>query len=118
MKFHLTEIKPIHGNWITQFYNHMSTEDGSKVDLKRSGIVDVVTNGSVALPSTDPFKNIAPLPPSTSDVCESETTYPTDVTEDFVNLHLADDDSDSDCEYKDDNFNRNAFNFIFDDYEE
>ena len=106
MKFHLTKIKPIHGNWITQFYNHMSTEDGSKVDLKRSGIVDAVTNGSVALPSTDPFKNIAPLPPSTSDVCESETTYSTDVTEDFVNLRLADDDSDSDCEYEDDNFNR------------
>ena len=31
MKFHLNEIKPIHTNWLTQFYNHMSTEDGSKV---------------------------------------------------------------------------------------
>ena len=76
MKFHLTEIKPIHANWITQFYNHMSIEDGSKVVIngwKRSGIVDAVTNGSAALPSIDPFQNIAPLPPSTSDLCESET---------------------------------------------
>ena len=76
MKFHLTEIKPIHANWITQFYNHMSIEDGSKVVIngwKRSGIVDAVTNGSAALPSIDPFQNIAPLPPDTSDLCESET---------------------------------------------
>ena len=76
MKFHLTEIKPIHANWITQFYNHMSIEDGSKVVIngwKRSGIVDAVTNGSAALPSIDPFQNIASLPPSTSDLCENET---------------------------------------------
>ena len=31
MKLHLTEIKPIHAKWITQFYDYMSTEDGSKV---------------------------------------------------------------------------------------
>ena len=47
IKFHLAEIKLIHANWITQFYNHMLTEDGSKVVIngwKRSGIVDAVTN--------------------------------------------------------------------------
>ena len=72
VKFNLTKIKPVNVNWITQFYNHMSIEDGSKVVIngwKRSGIVDTVTNRSVALPSIDPFQNIAPLPPSTSDVC-------------------------------------------------
>ena len=61
MKFDLTEIKPIHANWITQFYNHMSTEDGSKVvinDWKRSGIVDAITNGSAASPSIDPFQTL------------------------------------------------------------
>ena len=31
MKFHLTEIKPIHAKWITQFFDYMSIEDGSKV---------------------------------------------------------------------------------------
>ena len=31
MKFQLTEIKPIHTNWISKFYNHMSTDEGSKV---------------------------------------------------------------------------------------
>ena len=117
MKLHLNEIKPIHANWITQFYNHMSTEDSSKVVIngwKRSGIVNVVTNGSAALPSIDPFQNIAPLLPSTSDVCESETICSTEVTEDFVNLHLADNENDSDWQYEDDDFNRNVFDFIID----
>ena len=43
MKFHLTEIKPIHPKWITQFYNYMSTQDGFKVIInswKKSGISD------------------------------------------------------------------------------
>ena len=118
MKFHLTEIKPIHANWVTQFYNHMSTEDGSKVvinDWKRSGIVDAVTNRSAALPPIDPFKNIVPLPPSTSDVCESETICPTEVTENFVNLCLADDGDDSDWEYENGEYNKNTFDFIIDD---
>ena len=99
----------------------MLAEDDSKVvinGLKRSGIVDAVTNGSAALPSIDPFQNIAPLPPSTSDVCESETICPTVVTEDFDNLRLADDDDDSDWEYEGGNFNGNAFDFIIDDDDE
>ena len=36
IKFQLTEIKPIHANWISQFYNHMSTDEGSKVIRHRS----------------------------------------------------------------------------------
>ena len=121
MKFHLTEIKPIHANWIPQFYNNMSTEDDPKVVIngwKKSGIVDAVTNGSAALPSIDPLQNIAPLPPRTIDVCESETICPTEVTKDFVNPCLADDEDDSDWENEDDNFNRNVFDFIIDDDDE
>ena len=92
----------------------MSTEDGSKVVIygwKRSDIIDAVNNGSAALPSIYPFQSIAPLLPSTNDVCESESICPTEVTKDFINLRLADDDDDSDWEYEDDNFNRNAFDF-------
>ena len=58
MKFQLTEIKPIHTKWISQFYNHMSTDEGSKVIIngwKKSGISDSVTGGSSSLPSLDPF---------------------------------------------------------------
>ena len=83
--------------------------------LEEICIVDAVTYRSAALPSVNLFQNIAPLPPNTSDVCESETICPTEVTEDFVTLCLADDDDDSDWEYEDDDFNRNAFAFIIDD---
>ena len=117
MKFHLTEIKPIHAKWVTEFYNHMSTEDGSKVSIngwKRSGIFDAVTDGSSALPSIDPFQEIAPLP-SINDG-DNEIVCPIEVTEHFVNLvnlRLATDDDDSD--WGNDEFDRNAFDFIVDD---
>ena len=62
----------------------------------------------------DPFQNIAPLLSSTSNVYESETICSTEVTEDFINLHLANDNNDSDWQYEDDDFNRNAFDFITD----
>ena len=73
-------------------------------------------NKVAALPSIDPFQNITPLPPSTSDACESETICPTEVTKDFTNLCQA--DNDSDWEYEDDDFNRNAFDFNIDDDDE
>ena len=56
IKFNLTETKPIHVKWITEFYNHMSTEDGSKVIIngfKRSGIFNAITDVSSALPAID-----------------------------------------------------------------
>ena len=52
MKLHLTDIKPIHAKWITQFYSNMSTEDKSKLIIngwKKSGIFDAVANGSSSL---------------------------------------------------------------------
>ena len=95
----------------------MLTEDGSKVSIngwKRSGIFDAVTDGSSSLPSIDPFQDMAPLP-STSDG-DNENVYPIEVTEDFVNLRLATDDDDSDWgNEEDDEFDRNAFDFIVDD---
>ena len=115
MKFQLTEIKPIHANWISQFYNHMSTDEGSKVIInswKKSGISDTVTGGSSSLPSLDPFQDIAPLPQSLE---VHETIIPANITDDFINLCLIDDDDDSDWRYEEDEFERNAFDFIIDD---
>ena len=115
MKFQLTEIKPIHANWISQFYNHMSTDEGSKVIInswKKSGISDAVTGGSSSLPSLDPFQDIAPLPQSLE---VHETIIPASITDDFINLCLIDDDDDSEWGYEEDEFERNAFDFIIDD---
>ena len=47
IKFNLTEMKPIHTKWITEFYNHMSTKDGSKViinGIKQSGILSQINH--------------------------------------------------------------------------
>ena len=115
VKFQLTEIKPIHANWISQFYNHMSKDEGSKVIIngwKKSGISDAVTGGSSSLPLLDPFPDIAPLPQSLE---VHETIIPANITDDFINLRLIDDDDDSDWGYEEDEFERNAFDFIIDD---
>ena len=114
MKFHLTEIKPIHAKWITQFYDYMSTEDGSKVIIngwKKSGISDGATNGSSSLSFMDPFETIAPLPQLDGE--SSETIYLSKVSQDFVNV--CEDDDDSDWGDNDVDFETNAFDFIIDD---
>ena len=64
MKFHVTKIKTNYTKWVTQFYNHMSTEYSSKVNIngwRRFGIFKTTTNDSPALPSIDKFQDITPL---------------------------------------------------------
>ena len=61
IRFHLTEMKPIHAKCVTQFYNHMSKEDSSKAIIngwERSYIFEVVTDGSSVLSSIDSFQDI------------------------------------------------------------
>ena len=92
----------------------MSTEDESKVIIngwKKSGISNPVMNGSSSLPSLDPFETIAPLPQLDGE--RSETIYPWNVLQDFVNVREVDDDSD--WGDNDVDFERNAFDFIIDD---
>ena len=92
----------------------MSIEDGSKVIInvwKKSGISDAVTNGSSSLPPLDPFQTIAPLPQLDGE--PSETIYPLNVSQDFVNVREDNDGSDW-CD-NDVDFERNAFDFIIDD---
>ena len=91
----------------------MSTEDGPKVIIngwKKWGISDAVRNGSSSLPSLDPFQTITPLPQL--DGGPSETIYPSNVSQDFVNVREEDDDSD--WGVNDVDFKRNAFDFIID----
>ena len=69
MKFHLSKIKTIHTKWVTQFYNHIPTEDSSKVIIngwRRFSVFKTATNDSPALPSINKFQDLAPLP-STND---------------------------------------------------
>ena len=118
MKFPLTTIKPIHASWITDFYNHMSTEEGIKIienGWKASGILGAVKDGSAGLEPIDPFQEISPLP-STPPLLNTNVDLPeSDVLDDFVNEQNDDDDEDSEWEDDDIDFERNAFSFIIDD---
>ena len=110
IKFPLTTIKPIHAHWVTYIV---------KNGWKSSGILGAINGGSSNLPSIDPFQDIAPLPSSADDSDERQMihTSSSELMEDFVNdrdERPAADDDDSEWG-KDDDFERNAFDFIIDD---
>jgi len=76
-----------------RLYNNMSTEDGSKVIINGWKNLVFLTQSLVDLllyPLAWPFKNIAPIPQSNNEV--NETICPMNMTEDFVNILLVDDD--------------------------
>ena len=63
IKFTLTTIKPLHAQWLVEFYDEMTSEPGSTVIVngwKVSGIYDGLKMGSANLPSIDPFQDISP----------------------------------------------------------
>ena len=74
-------------------------------------ISDAVTNGCSSLPSLDPFQTIALLPQLAGE--PSETIYPLNISQDFVNIR--EDDDESDWGDSDVDFETNAFDFIIDD---
>lgn len=114
IKFNLTEMK-IHAKWVTEFHNHMSTEDGSKVIIngfKRSGIFNAVIDGSLAVPAIDPLQDITPM--SSTNEIVYQIVYP--IEENFINLCVAsDDDEVSDWGGESDDFDGNGFNFLVND---
>ena len=116
--FRLTTVKPLHAKWLMEFYNHITSEAGSNIIIngwKASGIYDAIKMGESALPSIDPFNDIAPL--SDENISDVQVISPTvELMENFVNDHHEDDDENS--EFEDENeieFARNAFDIIIDD---
>ena len=121
IKFYLTVIKPLHAKWLMQFFNHITSEKGSKIIIngwKRSGIYDAVKNGSSSLPSIDPFNEIDPLV-VTEKSNETDVTInqSSSLTESFVNDRYDEESDCSDWENENDiDFERSAFDtFIIDD---
>ena len=112
MKFHLTEIKPIHAKWITQCYDYMRRwVQGNHKRLEEIEYLRCSYEQIFLLPSLDPFQIIGQLPQLDGE--PSETIYPSDVLQDFINTR--EDDDDSDWGDNDVDFERNAFYFIIDD---
>ena len=117
ISFRLTTIKPLHAKWLMELYNHITPEAGSKIIIngwKASRIYDAIKMGESALPSIDPFSDIAPL--ADENISDVQVILPTlDLMENFVNEHHEDDEN---SEWEDENeidFERNAFDFIIDD---
>ena len=57
-------MKPLHAEWITNFYNHMTTLELKKViesSWLSSGVRDAIRSGLNKLSSIDPFDDIAPM---------------------------------------------------------
>ena len=77
VKLQLTTLKPLHAEWLTDFYNLMTTSEGKDVilsDWKAAGIIQVIEKGSSQLESLDPFKDLDPL---LSPASYNETINPT-----------------------------------------
>ena len=63
-EFRLSVIVPLHAKWLVEYYNHISSEAGTKVivnGFKLAGIYDAVRSGKSNLQSIDPFNDVAPL---------------------------------------------------------
>ena len=64
IEFRLTTLKPLHAKWLVEYYNEITSENGSSVIIngwKAAGIYDAIKAGSSGLQSIDPFEDISPF---------------------------------------------------------
>ena len=57
-------MKPLHAEWVTNFYNHITTLESKKIienGWLSSGVPDAIRLGLNKLPSNDPFGDISPM---------------------------------------------------------
>ena len=120
-EFRLSVMKPLHAKWLVEYYNHISSEAGTKVivnGFKLAGIYDVIRSGKLSLQSIDPFNDITPLTDSLSEGnCGNFVRLSDDLSEGYANeLDENESEDDEDTEWGlEDGFNRNAFgDFITD----
>ena len=103
IKFTLTELKPVHANWLIECYNRLTSPECRHVIMagwKESGIVDALSDGIEKLEALmDPFYEIDPFAQRSSvDFVADEITP---VSGEFVTEHrheTGESDSDSDLE--------------------
>ena len=120
IEFKLTTMKPLHAKWIVDYYNYITSEAGTDVIVKGwkvAGIYDAIKMGKSNLPSIDPFNEIAPLAVPSNET-DNLVEIPEDFRESYVNELNEDDENDEDdaeCGLEEDEFERNAFDFIIND---
>ena len=57
----LTNMKPLHAKWLSEFYNYINSSDGHDIICNgclRAGNTDAIKMGSLKLPSRDSFLDI------------------------------------------------------------
>ena len=124
VKLQLTRLKPLHVEWLTELYNHMTTQEGKDFIMsgwKAAGILQAIRTGSANLERLDPFSDIDPL---LSEVTHENNINRAEINEEereaFINPardYYSESDSDSDDDvYAPEDDHRNVFN-IFEDNE-
>ena len=93
IEFRLTTLKPLHTKWLVEYYNEITSENGSFTIInswKAAGIYDAIKAGTCGLQSIEPFKDISPL---VTEHVESESFLPAtidqltdELRESFVNV--------------------------------
>jgi len=114
IKMPLTVIKPLHGKWIIELYNVLTSAKGKEIILsgwRAAGILGAVEQGMDKLPTLDPFEDLEPLT-TNDDTALTTKTFP---ESGHPEVNIRDIDSDSEYEYDlIDEEDRNAFDFIVD----
>ena len=118
IEFRLSLIKPLNGKWLVQYYNHTSSQTGTKVIANRFKLADIydsIGSGKSSLKSISPFNDIAPLADSLSEGNHgSFVQLSDDLRKGYVfESEENESENDEDTEWSlEDVFNRN----IFDDF--
>ena len=64
VELQLTILKPLHAQWVVDFYNEMTSSKGKNITesgWRAAGITGAICLGSKNLPPIDPFHEIDPL---------------------------------------------------------
>jgi hypothetical protein len=75
IKLRLSSLKPLHAEWLVDFYNHMTSDKG--IPIIKSGwraavITDAINLGLENLPSIDPFEEIDPMVDSSASIIDRD----------------------------------------------
>ena len=122
VKLQLTRLKPLHAEWLTELYNHMTTQEGKDIIMsgwKSAGILQAIRTGSANLERLDPFSDIDPL---LSEVTHQNNINRAEINEEereaFINPardYYRESDSDSDDDvYAPEDDHRNVFDIFVD----
>ena len=121
IEFRLSVIKPLHAKWLVEYYNHISSEAGTKVivnGFKLAGIYYAIRSDKSSVQSIDSFNDVAPLADLLFEGSpDNFVKLFNDLREGYVNELDENEQEVGDAEWSlQDGFNRHAFDdFIIDD---